>query len=110
MTDKQDRQIGILQILKNRRQAKVLELAKDLHVSRATILRDLEDLSRAHYPICVLPGRNGGISVIEGCEICIPVMKTVHEQFLKSLLPRLQPGEQEMMEEILRTYSHKKFL
>ena len=107
MTDKQDRQIEILQILKNRRQAKVLELAKDLHVSRATILRDLEDLSRAHY---VLPGRNGGISVMEGCEISIPAMKTVHEQFLKSLLPRLQPGEQEMMEEILRTYSHKKFL
>ncbi len=110
MTDKQDRQIEILKILRDKRQSSISELMRDLQVSRPTILRDLEDLSRAHYPIYTQPGRGGGIFVMEGQEICIPVMQRKHEEFLRSLYSRLQPDEVAQMDEILSTYSHSKYL
>ena len=111
MTDKQDRQIEILNILKQQRHSTVAALMRDLHVSRPTVLRDLEDLSRAGYPIYSVPGKNGGVFVVEGAEIFIPAMKSVHEQFLRSLYPRLQTEDEiEKMDEILRMYSNKKYL
>lgn len=111
MTDKQDRQIEMLYILKQQRRSTVAALMRDLHVSRPTVLRDLEDLSRAGYPICSIPGKNGGVFVVEGAEIFIPAMKSVHEQFLRSLYPRLQTEDEiEKMDEILRMYSNKKYL
>lgn len=110
MTEKQERQQGILDILARNRKAKVRELAEHFQVSRRTILRDIDDLSYAHYPIYTDAGNGGGIFVMEGEEIFRSVMKAEDETFLSSLIPRLQPDEREKMETILKRYSSKKHL
>ena len=63
---KTDRLIGILSILLQKEKTTAPELAKRFEVSRRTINRDIEDLSRAGIPIRTVQGSGGGISIMEG--------------------------------------------
>ncbi len=56
-----DRLIGILSILLQRDKITASELAEKFEVSRRTIVRDIEDISKAGIPITASQGRNGGI-------------------------------------------------
>ena len=62
---KMDRLIGILSILLQREQVTAPELAEQFEVSRRTIQRDIEALSRAGIPITTAQGAGGGISIME---------------------------------------------
>ena len=64
-----DRLIGILSILLQRERVTAPYLAEKFEVSRRTINRDIEDLSKAGIPITTLQGANGGISIMEGYRI-----------------------------------------
>lgn len=64
-----DRLSGLLSILANTDQITVQELADRFEVSRRTIFRDLDALSRAGIPITSCPGLGGGVSVIEGYKL-----------------------------------------
>ena len=61
-----DRLIGILSVLLQSKQTTAPELAELFEVSRRTINRDIETLSRAGIPIMTLQGREGGISIMDG--------------------------------------------
>ncbi len=60
-----DRLIGILSVLLQKETVTAPYLAERFEVSRRTILRDIEDLSKAGIPIRTRQGIGGGISVME---------------------------------------------
>ncbi len=61
-----DRLLSLLLLLQNRGKIKARELAERLEVSRRTIYRDLDALSRAGVPVYAEPGPAGGVSLSEG--------------------------------------------
>ena len=61
-----DRLIGILSILLQKEMITAPELAEHFEVSRRTIGRDIEALSKAGIPIRTMQGTGGGISIMNG--------------------------------------------
>ncbi|MCR5249249.1 MAG: YafY family transcriptional regulator [Lachnospiraceae bacterium] len=61
-----DRLIGILSVLLQEEKTTAPELAERFEVSRRTINRDIEDLSKAGIPIQTMQGTGGGISIMDG--------------------------------------------
>ena len=61
-----DRLIGILSILLQKEVITAPELAEHFEVSRRTIGRDVEALSKAGIPIRTMQGTGGGISIMNG--------------------------------------------
>lgn len=100
MTAKERRR-EILDILAGKRKTTASELAEMFHVSRMTIMSDIDLLSLS-YPITTVKGNGGGIRVMEGEEIHHCSLKSDEEAFLRSLYPRLQPGEKVKMDQILK--------
>ena len=66
---KTDRLLGLISILANTDKITVQELANRFEVSKRTIFRDLDTLSRAGIPILSYPGIGGGVSIIEGYKL-----------------------------------------
>lgn len=64
-----ERLIGILSILLQKDVVTAPYLAEQFEVSRRTINRDIEELSRAGIPIMTRQGANGGISIMENYRI-----------------------------------------
>lgn len=60
-----ERLIGILSVLLQCDVVTAPQLAEKFEVSRRTINRDIEELSKAGIPIFTRQGQNGGISIIE---------------------------------------------
>lgn len=61
-----DRLIGILAVLQRQGQTTMPYLAEKFEVSRRTIARDIDALSRAGLPVLTRPGEGGGVSLMEG--------------------------------------------
>ena len=61
-----ERMIGILSVLLQKEKVTAPELAERFEVSRRTISRDLEALSKAGIPIITMQGAGGGIGIQEG--------------------------------------------
>ena len=61
-----DRLIGILSVLLQKEMTTAPELAEQFEVSRRTINRDVEALSKAGIPIQTIQGAGGGISIMDG--------------------------------------------
>lgn len=66
---KLDRLIGILSILLQQDKITAPELADKFEVSVRTILRDIDDISKAGIPIVTSQGQGGGISIMDGYKI-----------------------------------------
>lgn len=66
---KTERLIGILSLLLQRERVTAPELAAQFEVSRRTIQRDIDALSRAGIPIATSQGTGGGISIMEGYRV-----------------------------------------
>lgn len=66
---KLDRLIGILSILLQQDKITASELADKFEVSVRTILRDIDDISKAGIPIVTSQGQGGGISIMDGYKI-----------------------------------------
>lgn len=73
---KLDRMIGILAILLQQEKVTAPQLAEKFEVSRRTINRDIEALCMAGIPLVTEPGRNGGISIMEGYKIDRTLLST----------------------------------
>lgn len=82
-----DRLIGILSILLQRDKITAAELAEKFEVSRRTIVRDIEDISKAGIPITASQGRNGGISIMEGFKLDRTLLSS---EDMKAILTGLQ--------------------
>ena len=60
------RLIGILSVLQKKERVTVPYLANTFEVSKRTVLRDLDTLSEAGFPIVTVPGHDGGVSLMDG--------------------------------------------
>lgn len=66
---KLDRMIGILSILLQQEKVTAPYLAEKFEVSSRTIHRDIESLCMAGIPLVTEPGKNGGVSIMDGYKI-----------------------------------------
>jgi len=64
-----DRLIGIITILLQKDKVTAPELAERFEVSRRTINRDIEDISKAGIPIVTTQGSGGGISILDSYKL-----------------------------------------
>ena len=60
------RLLGLLSVLAEVEHITVQELAVRFEVSRRTILRDIDTLNEAGFPVASRPGRGGGVSILKG--------------------------------------------
>lgn len=86
---KLDRMIGILAILLQQEKVTAPQLAEKFEVSRRTINRDIEALCMAGIPLVTEPGRNGGISIMEGYKIDRTLLSTSDMQAILAGLRNL---------------------
>lgn len=73
---KTDRLLGLLSILANTDKITAQELANRFEVSKRTIFRDLDTLSRAGIPIFSYSGIGGGVSIMDGYKLKNQVLST----------------------------------
>ena len=102
-----ERRMEILQVLIERKEGTLENLAFEFGVSKRTIQYDIETLSLSH-PIYCESGNGGGIRIEKDYKIGKRKFSQEQEEFLKSLLPRLSAGEQEKMNKILSEFSRRK--
>lgn len=84
-----DRLIGILSILLQKDKVTSAELAEKFEVSRRTIIRDIEDISKAGIPIVTSQGQGGGISIMDGYKIDRTLLSSSEMQAIFSGLKSL---------------------
>lgn len=77
-----DRLIGILSVLLQEEKVTAKDLAEKFEVSRRTISRDIEDLSRAGIPVYTAQGSGGGISIVEGYRMDRTLLTTKDMQMI----------------------------
>jgi predicted DNA-binding transcriptional regulator YafY len=78
MTNRTDRLLAIILLLRSRRKLTARQLAEIFEVSERTIYRDMESLSHAEVPVRVETGPDGGYSLMETYSLP-PVMFSLDE-------------------------------
>lgn len=86
---KLERLIGILSILLQQDKITAPELAEKFEVSVRTILRDIDDISKAGIPITTSQGQGGGISIMDGYKIDRTLLSSSEMQAIFSGLKSL---------------------
>src|SRR5262245_57459820 len=66
------RLVGLLGLLQSRGRLTAAQLAAELEVSQRTILRDIEALNSAGFPIYALRGSRGGFELLDGFSRDLP--------------------------------------
>src|SRR5262245_33401907 len=66
------RLVGLLGLLQSRGRMSAAQLAAELEVSQRTILRDIEALNSAGFPIYALRGSRGGFELLDGYSRHLP--------------------------------------
>ena len=102
-----ERRMEILQVLIERKEGTLENLAFEFGVSKRTIQYDIETLSLSH-PIYCESGNGGGIRIEKDYKIGKRRFRQEQEEFLRSLMPRLSAGEQDKMNEILNEFTRRK--
>ena len=102
-----ERRMEILQVLIERKEGTLENLAFEFGVSKRTIQYDIETLSLSH-PIYCESGNGGGIRIEKDYQIGRRGCSSEQEEFVTSLLPRLSEEEKEKMNEILKMFSRRK--
>ena len=99
-----ERRNAIMKILCRRRHETIMNLASEFGVSRRTIERDILVLS-CSYPIVTVQGAAGGVRAMDGWYVTRRYLNDDQEALLRSLLPGLQPDQQETMQRILSAFA-----
>ena len=102
-----DRRQQILEVLSDRRQESVSNLANEFGVSVRTIKYDLEILS-ASAPIYTVQGNGGGVRVMDGWYVGRRYLHDDQEALLRNLMDGLQPDQKKTMEGILSAFAKPK--
>ncbi len=102
-----DRRQQLLETISDRRHETVDRLAAEFGVSRRTIERDITVLS-CSYPIVTENWRGGGVRAMDGWFVSRRYLQDDQEALLRSLLPGLQPEDQETMQRILSAFAKPK--
>ena len=99
-----ERRQQVLEAISDRRTERIENLAAEFGVSRRTIERDILVLS-CSYPIVTVQGGAGGVRAMDGWYVSRRYLNDDQEALLRSLLPRLQPEQQETMQRILSAFA-----
>lgn len=95
-----ERRQQVLEAISDRRTERIENLASEFGVSRRTIERDILVLS-CSYPIVTVQGAAGGVRAMDGWYVTRRYLnRTDQEALLRSLLPGLQPDQQETMRQV----------
>ena len=94
----------VLEEISDRRQVTIDVLAAQFGVNERTIRRDIEVLSCSH-PIITENWRGGGVRAMDGWYLSRRYLHDDQEALLRSLLPGLQPEQQETMQRILSAFA-----
>ncbi len=104
MQSAMERRQLVLEAISDRRQVRINELAAEHGVNERTIRRDIEVLS-CSYPIVTVQGGAGGVRAMDGWYLSRRYLNDDQEALLRSLLPGLQPEQQETMQRILAAFA-----
>lgn len=99
-----ERRQQVLEAISDRRTERIENLASEFGVSRRTIERDILVLS-CSYPIVTAQGAAGGVRAMDGWYVTRRYLNDDQEALLRSLLPGLQPDQQETMQRILSAFA-----
>lgn len=99
-----ERRQQVLEAISDRRTERIENLASEFGVSRRTIERDILVLS-CSYPIVTVQGAAGGVGAMDGWYVTRRYLNDDQEALLRSLLPGLQPDQQETMQRILSAFA-----
>ena len=105
MQNTNERRQKLLAILSIRRHDIVVNLAYEFSVSKKTVLRDVNLLSLEHNPIYSLPGRNGGIFMVDGSYAGSKYLTAAEKELLIRLLNSLENTDKIVMMRIVKTFS-----
>jgi predicted DNA-binding transcriptional regulator YafY len=100
-----ERRQKLLAVLSIRRHDIVENLAYEFSISKKTILRDVNLLSLEHNPVYTLPGRNGGIFMVDGCYSGSNYLTAAEKELLIRLLDFLEDEDKIIMRRIIKTFS-----
>ena len=100
-----DRRLAIRGYISERRQTTIAELIQEFHVSKSTVLRDLEALTE-NTSFYTTPGNGGGIHATEGWYASRRYLSANQEALLRRLETGLQTeSEKKLMESILLAFA-----
>lgn len=102
-----ERRMAILEYMCERRHETLENLMFEFDVSRSTIIRDLDELSR-HYPLYTRPGNGGGVLVVEGFILGRKYFSDKQQELLERLSVRLDGDDLKTMKTILKVFSAPK--
>ena len=92
-------------VLSIRRHDTIKNLAFEFSVSRITMIRDIRVLILEHNPIYALPGKNGGVFMMEGCNAGSKYLTAAEKAFLLRLSETLTQEDKIKMEKIINSFS-----
>ena len=98
-----ERRQAIIEILCDRRNETIDNLAFEFKVNRRTIRRDIEILSIT-FPFYTTKGTGGGIHVVDGFKLGMKYLTKEQADFLESILHNYSDKEKEILVEILNTF------
>lgn len=99
-----ERRDAIINVLCDRRQDTISNLAQEFGVSIRTIKYDIEELTLAH-PIETKRGKYGGVRVMDGYHISRKRLKPEQIKLLQKLQTQLTGAELEIMNSIFKDFA-----
>ena len=102
-----DRRQDMLEHLSDCRQDTIENLMHRYNVSRSTVKRDIEILSRT-APIYTVQGNGGGVRVMDGYYCSRRYLRPEQEALLNKLSDGLQPEDMKVMQSILAAFAKPK--
>ena len=102
-----ERRRAILELLCQRKQDTMKNLANEFHVSLRTICYDIDELAR-NYPIVTIRGKyKGGVKIADGYRLDRKYLNPKQQHLLKRLSKTLSGEDRNIMESILRDFTLK---
>ena len=103
MTANERRMCILYELLENRKDS-LKRLSEEFQVSRWTIMRDIQELSRS-YPISTKQGVGGGVEIMDGYRLGMKYLTIEQVALLEKLSEPLVGDEFLTMQSILKTFS-----
>ena len=94
----------ILEYISDHRHVQIQDIMNEFEISDSTARRDIQLLSCSH-PILTVQGNGGGVRAMDGWYLSRRYLHDDQEALLRSLLPGLQPDEQQVMQRILSAFA-----
>ena len=99
-----ERRMCILNVLLEKRKDSLQRLSEEFQVSRWTIMRDIQELSRSH-PISTKQGAGGGVRIMDGYRLGMKYLTAEQATLLEKLSENLTGEDLLIMQSILKTFS-----